>query len=263
MKKIILPVCLILFAVTAILTVAVIPNNTDCVYYDYILHAGGVTSDGITGSNSLEALEHSYKRGYRTIELDFCFTEDEKLVCVHDFDAYYTKLREGGIFSDEFEEARCDTYEFTSLTLDHLATWLTKHKDVIIVTDIKERNAAGARLIAENYPELLDNFCFQIYDMRDYAEVHDLGFENIILTLYYMSWNEKMDTDAIVEFAKENKLAGITFDHTLADGVTEYVSKLLAADTPLFVHTVNDRNEQKRFFDMGISGVYTDYGMGD
>lgn len=262
MKKVIL-LCLFLFFTVAITLTAcnTFSDEKEIIYYDYILHAGGVTPDGITGSNSLEALEYSYRRGYRIVELDFCFTEDGELVCVHDFDAYYTKLCEGGVFADEFEEARFNTYGFTSLTLDHLAEWLYEHEDVIIVTDIKERNAAGARKIAEKYPELLDNFCFQIYDMRDYAEVSDLGFEKIILTLYHMSWNEKMDTDTIVRFAKDNSLAGITFDSALALEVPDYVDRLLAAGTPLFVHTVNDKAEEERVLSLGVSGIYTDLGL--
>ena len=55
----------------------------------FILHAGGVTPNGILGSNSLEAVEHSYDNGYRVLEIDFCWTEDNHLVCVHDWDAYY------------------------------------------------------------------------------------------------------------------------------------------------------------------------------
>ena len=50
-----------------------------------ILHAGGVTPEGVTGSNSLEALEHSYENGFRLLELDF--SGDEQLVCIAENDA--------------------------------------------------------------------------------------------------------------------------------------------------------------------------------
>ena len=36
-----------------------------------ILPAGGVTPEGVTGRNSLEALEPSYENGYRLLELGF------------------------------------------------------------------------------------------------------------------------------------------------------------------------------------------------
>ena len=50
-----------------------------------ILHAGGVTPEGVTGSNSLEALEHSYENGFRLLELDF--SADEDVVCIAENDA--------------------------------------------------------------------------------------------------------------------------------------------------------------------------------
>ena len=57
-----------------------------------ILHAGGVTPEGVTGSNSLEALEHSYENGFRLLELDFSWTCDGELVCVHDWNAFYGRI---------------------------------------------------------------------------------------------------------------------------------------------------------------------------
>lgn len=47
---------------------------------EYILHAGGITPAGTVGSNSLEALDYSYQRGYRAMEVDFFWTTDGQLV---------------------------------------------------------------------------------------------------------------------------------------------------------------------------------------
>ena len=51
----------------------VLPESID---YSYILHAGGITPNGDIGSNSIEATENSYNKGYRVIEIDFCWTLD-------------------------------------------------------------------------------------------------------------------------------------------------------------------------------------------
>ena len=227
----------------------------------FILHAGGITPNGIIGSNSLEAVEHSYANGYRVLEIDFCWTEDNHLVCVHDWDTYYAhRIGKKCVTLDEFEEVRYGTYGFTSLTLEHLCEWLKEHNDVIIVTDIKENCVGGAKLIAEKYPELKDNFCIQMYDKSEYEELSDLGFNKIIWTLYQLSWTEKMDTDTIVDFTKNHNLIGITFGSDLADLVPNYINKLKLANVPLFVHTVNDYNSQSKYFNMGITGIYTDFG---
>jgi glycerophosphoryl diester phosphodiesterase len=38
------------------------------------------------------------------------------------------------------------------------------------------------------------------------------------------------------------------------------VKKLKEANIPLFVHTVNDYNSQTKYLNMGITGIYTDFG---
>lgn len=225
----------------------------------YILHAGGTTPDGITGSNSLEALNHSYDLGYRIMEIDFCWTEDNHLVCVHDWDAYYSHLvgREC-VTIEEFEKMRYGTYGFTSMTLVDLIPWMKEHSDVIIVTDIKERSTEGAKLIAEKYPDMLNRFWFQIYDTDDYNIIKELGFTNIILTVYQMSWEEKQDAKSLVKFAQEHQLVGLTYPIELHNWIPDYTKTLLTANTPLFVHTVNDDKVQEELFSLGVSGIYMD-----
>ena len=225
-----------------------------------ILHAGGVTPEGVTGSNSLEALEHSYENGFRLLELDFSWTCDGELVCVHDWNAFYGRILDTDSPTlAQFEAVRDSTYGFTSLTLDHLIAWLREHPGVSIVTDIKEDCAAGAALIAQRCPDLRSRFVIQIYHPEEYDQVADLGFEHIILTVYQMSWSEKQDTAALVRFAAEHPLEGITFPAELAD-TPGYVEALLEAQVPLFVHTVNDPADQAALVRQGISGIYTDLG---
>ena len=225
-----------------------------------ILHAGGVTPEGVTGSDSLEALEHSYENGFRLLELDFSWTCDGELVCVHDWNAFYGRILDTDSPTlAQFEAVRDSTYGFTSLTLDHLIAWLREHPGVSIVTDIKEDCAAGAALIAQRCPDLRSRFIIQIYHPEEYDQVADLGFEHIILTVYQMSWSEKQDTAALVRFAAEHPLEGITFPAELAD-TPGYVEALLEAQVPLFVHTVNDPADQAALVRQGISGIYTDLG---
>ena len=79
-----------------------------------ILHAGGVTPEGVTGSNSLEALEHSYENGFRLLELDFSWTCDGELVCVHDWNAFYGRILDTDSPTlAQFEAVRDSTYGFT------------------------------------------------------------------------------------------------------------------------------------------------------
>ena len=55
-----------------------------------IAHAGGQVN-GATYTNSLEALEENYQAGFRAFEIDFSFTSDRQLVCLHDWEESFTR----------------------------------------------------------------------------------------------------------------------------------------------------------------------------
>ena len=150
---------------------------------------------------------------------------------------------------------------FTPMSLGMLAEFMTEHDDLCIVTDIKDRNVDAAALIAEEYPELQDRFIIQIYSGSEYDPICELGYENIIFTLYALDWNSKTDADALVEYAKSHKLFAYTIPASLVEN-EEYLSKMKGAGVPLLVHTVNGPETRRHYLDMGISAVYTDYGLG-
>lgn len=226
----------------------------------YILHAGGLTPNGVRGSNSLEALEESYRRGYRVFELDFCWTQDGYLACVHDWDGYYgVKVGKKAPTLAEFESMRRGTYGFTSLSVEEVAAFLEGHPDARVVTDIKTDNVKGAAQLAQRCPGLLGQFIIQIYAPGEYDQVRALGFDNLIYTVYQLPYGDKTDTRTLADFMRTHTLVGCTFSDELA-ALPGYVAGMLAGETPLFVHTVNDPDRQAELFAMGVSGVYTDVG---
>lgn len=222
-----------------------------------IIHAGGAVGNDI-GTNSLEALNTTYARGYRFIEMDFRFTSDGKAVCLHDWSEFYSsQLSTVPMPAEKFEGVRIfDRY--TPVTLDSLAKWMTEHPDAYIITDCKDDNLALLRLIAKNHPELLPQMIPQIYQYAEYETVRALGYSNIILTLYRLpTYAEKADGATNAAFAKQHGLLAVTADVSLV--TDEYVRAFSEAGVPLFVHTVNNKDEQTALFAMGVSCVYTDY----
>ena len=89
----------------------------------------------------------------------------------------------------------------------------------------------------------------------EYDEVRALGFEYVVYTLYRLDWNAKTDWRALGEFAAAHPLIGFTFSYELCP-VEGFVEGMLRSGVPLYIHTVNEGEEA--YFDMGISGVYTD-----
>ena len=269
MKKRILFIALALFA---ILTVSVM-NSCEgygapkiSISFDRIIHAGGelwgIDSQGtyrsFLGSNSLEGLNQCAEYGYNAVELDFNFTSDDRLVCIHDWSAeYIDTIKDGQPLSyDEFMSSKI-FWNFTPIGIEEVGEFLREHPDMYIVTDIKERFEESVEVIAETLSDLKNRIIVQIYSEDDYAVAEGNGFDNIIYTLYRLSWDDKTDTAGLVKFEKNHPLIGFTFSYELCE-VKGYVDRMGKSGVPLYVHTVNDYNEVRRYQSDGIYGVYTD-----
>ena len=64
---------------------------------------------------------------------------------------------------------------------------------------------------------------------------------------------------AAIEFvrSKNYNLLGFTFWYYYTDD-EEFLKTMKNTGTPLYVHTVNEKEELKKYIDLGISGIYTD-----
>lgn len=107
------------------------PNNNR-----YIAHAGGEVN-GIKSTNSKQALDQNYKKGFRLFELDIIETSDGKLVAAHDWKmwARFTDY-EGALPPSHSEFMKHKIYgDYTTLDLKGINDWFTAHPDATLVTD--------------------------------------------------------------------------------------------------------------------------------
>lgn len=244
------------------------PAEADAIRSDmkYIIHAAGTLTglerDGsqrtFDGSNSVEGLKQCEEAGCRFVELDFSFTSDGELVCLHDWYSYYSDSITDGepLTLDEFKKAEI-FWNFMPASLDDVIDFLKTNPDTYIITDVKDDNIAGISKIGERCPDMKNRFIVQIYAEDEYAKIRELGFEYIIYTLYRLDWNAKTDYKSLSGFAESHPLIGFTFSYELCD-VDGFVDGMLKSGVPLYIHTVNDETEQQKYFDMGISAIYTD-----
>lgn len=218
-----------------------------------IAHAGGGYQDR-TYTNSLEALNDNYQRGYRFFELDFNWTSDNQIVLIHDWDFFAEKLlgKPGAISLDEFN-AQKGTSEVTLLTLRDAVDWLKQHPDAYIITDIKEDNVKGLTVISQQFPKLRQRIIPQIYATSEYEDVSSLGFCSIIFTLYETS----IGNQGVVDFASQHKLHAVTMPIKRAQG--QLPSLLQDRNVTTYAHTINDDELRKSLQNNGISEVYTDF----
>ena len=229
-----------------------------------VVHAAGrlrgIDESGVErdydGSNSLEGLIRCAEAGARAVELDFNFTSDGKLACIHDWHPEYAAELEPGAAPtlDDFLTYRIYG-QFTPLWIETVAAWLRENPGVWVVTDIKDRNIEGCRAIAEACPDLKDRFLVQIYREEEYAPIRELGFDYVVFTLYMLDWNSKTDWKSLGEFAENHPLVGFTFSYELCS-VDGYVEGMLSTGVPLYVHTINENFEE--WYEKGFRGVYAD-----
>ncbi|WP_276166831.1 hypothetical protein [Zobellia alginiliquefaciens] len=107
------------------------PNNNR-----YIAHAGGEI-DGVKSTNTKNALDENYKKGFRLFELDIIETSDGKMVAAHDW-AMWARFTDypGDLPPSHSEFMKHKVYgTYTTLDLEGINTWFKTHPDAILVTD--------------------------------------------------------------------------------------------------------------------------------
>lgn len=235
--------------------------QTDIELQKFILHMAGSTADGTSGSNSVEAADNSYKKGYRWLEIDFNWTTDGKLVCIHDWGQWNNRFRtgkNGAVSYDEFQRVCAAANIYHPFTPASLETWLKNHSGAMIVTDVKDNNVKAMRWLKQNNPELMDRLIVQIYSFDEYEQVSALGYKHIILTMYKLSWADYHDFDKIDTFIRDTDVLAITM--AAVDYTQDVFEHIKATGVPVYVHTLNTGSEQNAWLRKGAYGIYTDVG---
>ena len=223
-----------------------------------VVHACGKYND-YTYTNSYEALVNCYEEGNRVCEIDFNLTRDNRLVLGHEggSDAWMVGLDTTDVLTEAQFLDQKYLGELTTMSLDDLADFMRSHEDFYVVTDIKGQNlnnVEGCAIIAAECPDLLDRFIIQIYHISEYGQVRNLGFMNIIFTLYATGETERT-TDVLLQNLNDCDLLGFTFWDSWAQD--SFVGPIAPSGTLMFVHTVNGEEQIRSFVDRGLY-VYTD-----
>lgn len=101
----------------------------------FIAHSGGAIN-GDTYTNSLEAMNQSYKKGFRIFELDIIKTSDDVFVAAHDWEQWVKKTGFTGktpVNLKTFKETPIKNY--TPMAIKDINQWFLNHPDAILVTD--------------------------------------------------------------------------------------------------------------------------------
>lgn len=220
-----------------------------------IAHAGGAVN-GIRLTNSLQALDSSYSKGFRYFELDMNWTRDHVPVLVHDWGnvnwllgiKYSTEPQT----SHDFMQGKA-IRNLQFMDLDSLEEWCSQHKDATVISDIKSENVGLLGIIKEKYPHIYSGIIPQIYSFDQYDPVKDLGYQNILLSVC------KLDAPGkdILDFCSSHSLFGASL---YDDGINyDLLHELNDMGIRTFIHPVNEYNQYIKLRESGAYGVFTDY----
>lgn len=183
-----------------------------------IAHAGGGTPER-SYTNSMEAIEASYRRGHRIFEIDFVKLPFLPLRRGHEWgDALWSPVKE----------------------LRPLLDWMRQHPGTYLVTDIKTDNVGALRILAQEAGPLRARIIPQIYQPSEFEKVVPLGFHKPIFTLYR---NKDPNWKAFVNSAD---LFAVTVP-------IQWLDRAQGVRKPIYVHTVNEPQ-----LPQNVGGLYTD-----
>lgn len=102
----------------------------------YIAHAGGEVN-GVKSTNSLEALNQNYKKGFRMFELDIVETSDGKYVAAHDWGMWSRFMEYDGelpVSHAKFMSKKIYG-DYTTMDMKSINKWFSEHPDATLITD--------------------------------------------------------------------------------------------------------------------------------
>ncbi len=143
----------------------------------FIAHAGGII-EGKTYTNSLEALNASYKKGFRLFELDIIKTSDGEFVAAHDWENWQKRTGYMGKTPVDLATFKKHKFDgFTTLGMDDINKWFSDHPDAILVTD-KVKNAKGfaAKFVDKN------RLMMELFSWNEFEEAQKVGIKAPIAT---------------------------------------------------------------------------------
>ena len=235
--------------------------------YPVAAHAMGQI-DGYTGTNSLEAFQYNYARGYRLFECDLAMTSDGEVVLRHDWSGGMQEGVDPQHIPTAEEFAHIPLYgQYTPLTFLDLLGLLAAYPDAYFILDGKDTDA---RAVTEQYTamveeaeawgmlHLFDRFIVQLYspEMQDTVEaVHH--FDHYLLTLYQTPFYGEADIlEGYVLACQRRGIEGIVMWHFLY--TPDLIPVLADSGIRVWLHTVNDAAQARRYLDEGAWGVYSD-----
>ncbi len=234
-----------------------------------IAHAlGGL--DGKEYLNSRESFLSMYNQGVRLFELDLSRTSDGVWVCRHNWNESMGQWEGTGkkVLTEKQFTSNKIYGKYTPMTLEDFFLLLKDYPDAFVMIDSKQYSVRNYQMTLEDYceyveiaraagaGEVLDQIIPEIYSEAMYpgtAMIH--SFPSYIYSL----WQEYSEDDLkkIASFCGEKGIQAATIYWKYWSEEAEKIFE--EQGIRLYVYTVNDRNQARKYLAEGAEGVCTDF----
>ena len=221
----------------------------------YIAHAGGVI-DGYTYTNSLEALNENYKKGFRKFELDILKTIDNKYVAVHKWKdwAKLTNYKNTlPVTHKEFLEHKI-LGKFTPLDMHRINEWFKEHNDAILVTDKVNEPKEFSKLFIDKERLMMELFSWDAVKEAYEAKIKSpMPSQNVI---------EELGEETLSSLKKYN-IKEVAFSRESIALNLELLIKLKENNIKVYGYHINDNIDKDEIYVVKhemdiIYGIYAD-----
>lgn len=231
----------------------------------YLIHAFG-DYKGQKYSNTREALEDAYAKGYRYFETDVkVIMPERKMVLSHGWNENTCK-KTGMVYKPEFENMTGELFMQQKIKGMHvmdgddLREFMKAHPDTYFEIDFfrgKYKTKTKALLKTfENDMELLDRMVIQTANRESFDDIdqihHFKNYQVILRPEWVDAWEDNID------YAYENGIATIAISKARLK--EDYIKVLQTAGLNVMVYTFKQKDEQtERLLSLGVNTICIDH----
>jgi hypothetical protein len=223
--------------------------------YRFIAHGGGII-EGNTYTNSLEALNANYLKGFKLFELDFNKTSDSIYVAVHDWEHWAKIVNYDGVLPvthDEFLHYKIYG-KYTPLDIKKVNEWFSNHDDAILVTDKVNQPKEFSNLFVSK-----NRLMMELFTLEAVKEGLEIGLRSSMPSQNVI---ENLDGDRI-EILKEIGVRDIAVSQRFISSNRSFLRELKENSIRTFVYHINmDEGKDEEYFVQYeknfIFGLYAD-----
>ncbi|MFL6297767.1 MAG: FG-GAP-like repeat-containing protein, partial [Actinomycetes bacterium] len=247
--------------------------------YGFVAHAFG-SIDGRTYTNSLEAFQRNYARGFRVFEVDHVLLADGTALAAHDHSEHnygLTKPFKESTWADIVRAGRKYVGRYTVLRSQDVLRLMVDHPDIYIIGDFKYSRtellkAYVRQAKAMGRPRLIERVFPHVAHQEELdADRAWYPLRNYVLALYMTQGKGRYEDWKTIDFVRRNRAPAVMMwwrDRDPSISLIEnahqgrryrksFTDGLEAAGAVPYVHSIGDPVQVQRFWDLGIP-VYSD-----